>query len=178
MAQHHFCHMLLVKVSARGSQIEQEGRGFWKASFIGACEYPDIHCVLESEPTTLLQGLRSPRSFKKYFLLISYIPLSDTYQLRPTLCQALKLLRRNLIEFCQDLDPQPTLHLAPTGPNPTPDTRESVNQCQQWRKEGWKKEERGAEAWNVAWWPSESIEDILIVISMMAMTVTTVAMVP
>lgn len=143
MAQHHSCHMLLAKVGARTSQIQQEGCRYWKASFIGACEYPDIHCILESEPPTLLQGLRHPRSFKKYILLISYISLRDTYQLRPTLSKTLKLLRHNLIEFCQDLDPQPTLHLAPTGPNPTPDTEKVSITVSNGRKEVGRRKKEG-----------------------------------
>lgn len=60
---------------------------------------------------------------------------------------------------CQDRDPRLALCLAPTSPNLAPHAvfLGSVS-AQRWREESRGKEGRGAEARNVGWQPSESME--------------------
>lgn len=124
---------------------------------------------------SLYQGQGSPCIFKKYISFVSYIPLSNMHQPRPTLCWAQTSRRHNLTEVCQDLGPQRTL----SGSHWTqPCTRHSaVSLCsvraQWWREGGWKKEARGTRPANVVWWPSETTEDTVTVMPAMAMTVTT-----
>lgn len=102
--------------------------------------------------------------FKNCILFVSDIPLSNTHQLRSTLCGVWKSLRHSLIEGCQGRAPGLALCLVPTSPNLAPDTEQCLWAQLALSDRGKKvrgRKQEGPRPPHVGWLPSESIATVV-----------------